>query len=80
MKMVNLGLCTVCNQGHEFRNSIITGIVTGVIAALNKLPEGNIPTVTDAWLAVRLGVVVTLTFYSLNKVFSNNKKEVKPNE
>jgi hypothetical protein len=72
---MKFGLKTSNGDCNEFRDALITGAITGAVAMLNQLPD-SIPTIGDVWRAVRLGIIVTLTFYVSNKVFGKKKEEV----
>lgn len=59
------------------RNSVLTAIVVFVIALINNLPEGAIPTVTEIYIACRLAFSVLIAFYGVNKIIEKKKNGVK---
>ena len=70
---MNLGFCSKdCN---EFRDAVVTGIAIFVLDFLNKLPEAELPTLSDVYRGIRLGIISTITFYLINKGIRKPKTE-----
>lgn len=71
---MKLGIRTSNGDCNEFRDAVVSGILVGFVEMVSKLPE-SIPTLGDAWRAVRVGIIAGLTFYLANKGIQYKKNQ-----